>query len=142
MVCVKKSTRLSAMFRPFARWCKSYLQPNQLGRISSEPDDIHGQAAQTPRKWTERELEKGKAKWGVENRGVTENKTIQLSDLRRQWTKLEWQKRRSRTQQKTRRMRKEAEVTGRKGFFRPLDKHVNHVTLTDTHTHTQCWSEI
>ncbi len=45
-------------------------------------------------------------------------------------------KSRSGTQQKTRRMRKEAEETGRKGFFRPLDKHVNHLTLTDTHTYT------
>lgn len=33
-------------------------------------------------------------------------------------------------------MRKKAEETRRKGFFRPLDKHVNHLTLTDTHTHS------
>lgn len=32
-------------------------------------------------------------------------------------------------------MRKEAEETVRKGFFRPLDKHVNHL-LTETHTYT------
>lgn len=35
---------------------------------------------------------------------------------------------------KRRRMRKEAEETVRKGFFRPFDKHVNHLTLTYTHT--------
>lgn len=33
-------------------------------------------------------------------------------------------------------MRKEEEETGRKGFFRPLDKHVNHLTLTDTQAYT------
>lgn len=78
MACVKKSIQISTMLRPLACWRESYLQSNQLGRISSKPDDFYWQQLRDQGKRQRENESRGRLKWG--GYGVVgQNKTIQLS---------------------------------------------------------------